>query len=70
MKRYEGVGIQLHIFLTLVLAGGEWSASHHSHLTAQAKSPSTCCIGDWVGPRIDLEDMERITIFHLMELQL
>jgi hypothetical protein len=27
MKTYGGVDVQIHIFLTLALVGGEWSAS-------------------------------------------
>jgi hypothetical protein len=27
MKTYGGVDVQIHSFLTLVLVGGEWSAS-------------------------------------------
>jgi hypothetical protein len=28
MKAYGGVDVQMHIFLTSALVGGEWSASH------------------------------------------
>jgi hypothetical protein len=31
MKAYGGVDVQIHIFLTLALTGGEWSASHPEH---------------------------------------
>jgi hypothetical protein len=29
MQAYEGVDTQIHIFLTLALAGGDWSVSRH-----------------------------------------
>jgi hypothetical protein len=43
MKAYGGVDVQIHIFLTLVLVGGEWSASRPGRFT-----PSTHWIGGWV----------------------
>jgi len=33
MKTYVGVEVRLHVFLTLVLYGGEWSASRPHHFT-------------------------------------
>jgi hypothetical protein len=39
MKTYGGVNVKIHIFLTLALAGGEWSASHPSRFTPRGKSP-------------------------------
>jgi hypothetical protein len=33
MKTYLGVEVWFHIFLTLTLDGGEWSASHCGHFT-------------------------------------
>jgi hypothetical protein len=46
MKAYGGVEVYIHVFLTLALDGGEWSASRPGHFT-----PSTHSIGDWVDPR-------------------
>jgi hypothetical protein len=42
-----------HVFLTLELVGGEWSASHLGCFT-----PST----HWMGPRTGLDDMEKILV--------
>jgi hypothetical protein len=53
MKTYRGVDVQIHIFLTSALVGGEWSASRPCRLT-----PGTHFIGGWVDPRAGLEDME------------
>jgi hypothetical protein len=39
MKAYGGVDVQIHIFLTAALVGGEWSASCPSHFTPRGKSP-------------------------------
>jgi hypothetical protein len=39
MKVYGGVDVQLHIFLTLALAGGEWSASCPGRITPGEASP-------------------------------
>jgi hypothetical protein len=33
LKAYRGIEVQLHSFLTLVLVGGEWSASCPTHFT-------------------------------------
>jgi hypothetical protein len=45
----------MHIFLTLALVGGEWSASRPGCFT-----PGTHWIGSWVDPRASLDDMEKI----------
>jgi hypothetical protein len=39
MKAYRGVDVQIHIFLTSALAGGEWSASRPGRFTPGGKSP-------------------------------
>ncbi|PNF24771.1 hypothetical protein B7P43_G16631 [Cryptotermes secundus] len=54
MKAYGGVDVQIHISLTLALAGGEWSASCRDCFT-----PGTHCIGGWVGLRASLNDVKR-----------
>jgi hypothetical protein len=50
MQAYKGVDVQIHIFLTLTLAGGEWSASRPCRFTSGEGAPSTHCLGGWVGP--------------------
>jgi len=49
------VEAQLHPFLTLVLDGSEWSASHPGHFNPRERAPSTPLIGGWVGPRVILD---------------
>jgi hypothetical protein len=58
MKAYGGVDVQIHIFLTSVLAGGEWSASRTGRLTPGETAPGTDWLGGWVDPRAGLEDVE------------
>jgi hypothetical protein len=57
MKAYGGVDVQIYIFLTLALAGGEWSASHPGRFTPGERAPSTHWI-DWVDPGAGLDDVE------------
>jgi hypothetical protein len=53
MKAYGGVDVEVHIFLTSALVGGEWTASHPCRFI-----PRTHCIVGWVDPRADLDYME------------
>jgi hypothetical protein len=41
MKVYGGVDIQIHIFLTSALAGGEWLVSHPDRFTPGEIAPGT-----------------------------
>jgi hypothetical protein len=59
MKAYGEVDVYIHIFLTLALAGGEWSASRPGHFTPWERAPGTHWIGGWVDPRAGLNDMEK-----------
>jgi hypothetical protein len=53
MKTYREVDVQIHIFLTSALVGGELSASRPCRFT-----PDTHFIGG-VDPRAGLDDMEK-----------
>jgi hypothetical protein len=59
MKAYGGVDVEIHIFLTSALVGGEWSASRPGRFTPGKEPPGTHCIGGWVDPRTSLDDMEK-----------
>jgi hypothetical protein len=59
MKMYRGMDVWIHIFLTLALAGGEWSASRPGHFIPEEGSPGTHWIGGWVDPRAGLDDLEK-----------
>jgi hypothetical protein len=41
MKAYGEVDVQIHIFLTSALAGGEWSASWPRRFTPGESAPGT-----------------------------
>jgi hypothetical protein len=51
MKEYGGVDVQIHIFLTLVLAAGEWSVSRPGRFTPGEGAPGTHWIGGEVDPK-------------------
>jgi hypothetical protein len=70
MKRYGGVDVYIHLFLTSALVAGEWSASRPSRFTQRESVSGTHWIGDWVGPRTGLEDMERRKVLSLPALEL
>jgi hypothetical protein len=60
MKAYGGVDVEIHVFLTSLLAGGQWSASRPCRFT-----PGAYWIGGWVGSRTDVDDVEKRKIFTL-----
>jgi hypothetical protein len=70
MKTYGGVDVQIHIFLTLALTGGEWSASCPGRFTPRERASSTHWIGGWVDPRAGLDDMEKRKFLTLQGLKL
>jgi hypothetical protein len=70
MKTYGGVDVQIHIFLTSALDGGEWSASHPGRFTPRETNHGTHWIGGWVGPRTGLDDIDRSKILPLPGLEL
>jgi hypothetical protein len=54
MKAYGGVDVEIHVFSTSALFGGEWSATCFGCFT-----PGTLWIGGWVGPKAGLDDMDK-----------
>jgi hypothetical protein len=46
-------------FLTSALDGGQWSASHIRCFVPKERIPSIQCIGGWVAPSSDLDDLEK-----------
>jgi hypothetical protein len=54
MKAYGGVAVQIHVFLTSTLVGGEWSASRLGRSNTGERAPGI----HWVGPRAGLGYME------------
>jgi hypothetical protein len=59
MKAYGGVDVQIHIFLTSALVGGEWSTSRPGRFTPGKEPPVPIVIGGWVDPRAGLDDLEK-----------
>jgi hypothetical protein len=59
MKAYGGVDVQIHIFLTSALVGGEWSPSCPGCFSPGGRAPGTRWIGGWVGPGAGLDDVEK-----------
>jgi hypothetical protein len=58
-------GVHIHIFLTSVLLGHEWSASRFGHIT-----PDTRWIGGCLDPRVTLNYMEKKELLTLPGLEL
>jgi hypothetical protein len=56
-------------FLTAALDGGELSASCPGRFTPGETSPDTRWIGGWVGPRADLDAVEKRIILPLTEVE-
>jgi hypothetical protein len=69
MKKYGGVAVYIHVFLTSALVG-EWSASRPGRLTPEERAPVTRWIGSRVGPKTGQDDMERRKILALPGLEL
>jgi hypothetical protein len=52
--------VSIKFFLTLALAGDEWSALGIGHFTPGERAPGTHWIGGWVNSRASLDDVEKI----------
>jgi hypothetical protein len=70
MKTYGGVDVQIHVFLTSALIGGEWSASRPCRFTHRERTPDIHSIGGWVNPTAGLDDVEKRKFFTLPGLEL
>jgi hypothetical protein len=62
MKTFEGVKLQLHVFLTSALDGGKWSVPPPGYFTSGERACGMHWIGDWRGLRAGLDAMENRTI--------
>jgi hypothetical protein len=70
MKTYGGANVYVHIFLTSAMVGGEWSASRPGRFTPGERAPGIYWIGDWMGPRFGLDNVEKRKLLSLPELEL
>jgi hypothetical protein len=62
--------VQIHIFLTSALVGGEWSASFPGRFTFEERAPGTHWIGIWMDPRAGMDDVEKRKFMILPRLEL
>jgi hypothetical protein len=69
MKAY-GVAVQIHIFFTSALVGGEWSDSRPGRFTPGERAPGNYCIGGLLGPRAGLDYLEKRKLLTLPGLEL
>jgi hypothetical protein len=65
-----GVDVQIHIFLTSALAGGECSPSRPCRFTPGERTLFTHCIRGLVGPRGGLNDVEKKKFLTLPGIEL
>jgi hypothetical protein len=70
MKAYGGVGLQIRIFLTSALVGGDWSGPCPGSFTPGERAPGIYWIGGWMDPRIGLDDVEEGKLLILSGLEL
>jgi hypothetical protein len=70
MKVYVGVDVQIRIFLTSTLVGGEWFTSRPGRFTSGERAPGTHWIGGWVDLRAGLDDLEKRKFLTLPGLEL
>jgi hypothetical protein len=70
MKAYGEVDLQIHVFLTSTQVGRERSASRLSHFTPGKKAPDAHGIGGWVGPRTNMDNVEKKNFLPLLGLEL
>jgi hypothetical protein len=59
MMAYGGVDVQIHVFLTSALVGGEWSGTRSGHFTPGERAIGTHWRGGSVGPSTGLDDKEK-----------
>jgi hypothetical protein len=63
MKTYGGVKVVAPLFLTSVIDGDEWSASHTYSFIPRERAPYAHCLGGWVGLGASLDYVEKSKIF-------
>jgi hypothetical protein len=62
------VDVQIQVFLTSAIVGAEWSASRPGPFTSGERAPDVHLIGEWLGPRTGLDDMDERKFLSLPEL--
>jgi hypothetical protein len=59
IKTYEGVDVQIQVFLIVALVGGEWSASRPGRFNPGERADHNHWKGGCVSPRAGLDDMSK-----------
>jgi hypothetical protein len=67
MKKYEGVDVQIHVFLTSALVGG--AATCPCRFSPGERSSGIRWKGSWVDPRVGLDYLEKWKFFTLPGLE-
>jgi hypothetical protein len=70
MKVYGGVDIYIHIFLTSVLDGGEWSSSRRCRFTPGERAPGNQWMGGCVGSSAGLDDADERKFLTLLGIDM
>jgi hypothetical protein len=70
MKAYGVVDVQINIFLTSALAGGEWWVSRPGRFTLGERALGTHWTGGWVDPTAGLDKVEKRKFLILLWLEL
>jgi hypothetical protein len=65
-----GVDVEIHIFLTSALVGGEWSTSRPVRFNSRERAPGTHWMRGWVDLRAGLDDLEKRKLLILPGLEL
>jgi hypothetical protein len=58
MNTYGGVDVEIHVFLISAWLEVSGQLQGTAALLPAKESPSTNCIGGWMGPRASLDDMK------------
>jgi hypothetical protein len=70
MNMYDGVDVQIHIFLTSILVEDDWTASRPCRFTPGERASGTPWIGGWADSRAGLDDVDKRKFLTLSGLEL
>jgi hypothetical protein len=70
MNAYGGVHVEIHVFLTSALVGGEQSASRPCCFTHGERASGIHCTRSWLDPGAVLDDEKKRKILPLLGLEL
>jgi hypothetical protein len=65
IQTYGEVKVEIHVFFTSELVGGEWSASRHGSFAPEERASGGLWIGVWVEPRTVLDYTEERKVLKL-----